>query len=132
MDVRNANVEPIIEHHGTCRTFFLHEKESLREVTMGSYLEFVCEFEIAAGSQLDPHRHNTLEFYYILKGNAVMQIEHEKREVRAGDIVCIPPNAVHSIRPVDKDHGIRVLAFAASFLPPGGAGLDAERMALPA
>jgi quercetin dioxygenase-like cupin family protein len=131
MDVRNAAVEPIVEHGGTCKTFFLHEKESLREATMGSYLEFVCEFEIAAGERLEPHRHNTHEFYYILKGDAIMQIERDKRAMSPGDIVHIPPNAVHSIRPTGTDHPVRVLAFAASFLPPGGAGLDAEPVELP-
>ena len=44
MDVRNAKIEPTIEHGGTCRSFFLIPKESLREATEGSYLEFVSDF----------------------------------------------------------------------------------------
>jgi quercetin dioxygenase-like cupin family protein len=130
MDITNANVEPIIEHAGTCRTFFLVPMESMRSQTEGSYLEFVCEFEIEAGSRLDPHRHNTHEYYYVLSGRAMMQIENEKREVKPGDLIHIPPNAVHSIAPLG-DEPVRSLAFAASFLPPGGAGLDAERAELP-
>ena len=131
MKVANAKVDPVIEHGGTCKTFFMVDKEAMRAETMGSYMEFVCEFEIAEGSHLEPHRHNTHEFYYIIKGKALMQIEHEKREMEVGDLVHIPPNKVHSIRPIGAGP-VRALAFAASFLPPGGAGLDAEPAALPA
>jgi quercetin dioxygenase-like cupin family protein len=130
MQITNANVEPIIEHGGTCRTFFLVPKESMRKETEGSYLEFVCEFEISAGSRLDPHKHDTHEYYYVLSGNAIMQIERDKREVKPGDLIYIPPNAVHSITPIG-DKPVRSLAFAASFLPPGGSGLDAEPAELP-
>jgi|ERR1700736_602059 quercetin dioxygenase-like cupin family protein len=130
MDVMRAGGDPIIEHGGSCTTYFMVPKESMREATQGSYLEFVCEFEIAAGHRLDPHKHDTHEFYYVLSGHAIMQIEQEKREVKPGDLVHIPPNSVHSIAPIG-DKPVRSLAFAASFLPPGGAGLDAERADLP-
>ena len=130
MNIANANVEPIIEHGGTCRTFFLVPKESMRKETEGSYLEFVCEFEIKAGSSLEPHKHNTHEYYYVLSGRATMQVETEKREVSPGDLIYIPPNAVHSITPLDGKP-VRSLAFAASFLPPGGSGPDAEPAELP-
>jgi quercetin dioxygenase-like cupin family protein len=132
MDVRNAKIEPTIEHGGTCRTFFMFPKESIRRETEGSYLEYVSEFEIAAGTHLEPHRHNTHEFYYILSGKALMQIGQEKREVGPGDLIHIPPNAVHSIAPLGDTVPMRALAFAASFLPPGGAGSEAEPAELPA
>ncbi len=51
MDVRNAKVEPTIEHEGTCLTYFMFPKESVREDTMGSYLEYVAEFELKPGRQ---------------------------------------------------------------------------------
>ena len=130
MDVMNAKVEPTIEHGGTCHTYFMVPKEAMRASTDGSYLEYVAEFEIAAGSHLEPHRHNTHEFYYVLKGKALMQIGPEKREIVPGDLVHIPPEAVHSIAPIEGG-SVRCLAFAASFLPPGGAGTEAEKAALP-
>jgi quercetin dioxygenase-like cupin family protein len=130
MHVTNSKVEPTVEHGGTCHTYFMIPKEALRKETEGSYLEYIAEFEIAAGSHLEPHRHNTHEFYYILKGNALMQIGAEKREISPGDLVHIPPNDVHSIRPIG-DGPVRALAFAASFLPPGGAGTEADKAELP-
>lgn len=131
MNVTNARIEPTIEHGGTCRTYFMVPKEAMRAETEGSYLEYVSEFEIAAGSHLEAHRHDTHEFYYVLKGRALMQIGAEKREVEPGDLIHIPPNAVHTIAPLG-DAPVRALAFAASFLPPGGAGTEAEKADLPA
>jgi mannose-6-phosphate isomerase-like protein (cupin superfamily) len=130
MNVMNAKVEPTIEHGGTCHTYFMVPKEDMRASTMGSYLEYVAEFEIAEGSHLEPHKHDTHEFYYVLKGEADMQIGREKRVIKPGDLVHIPPNEVHSIAPV-AGMSVRCLAFAASFLPPGGAGTEAEKAELP-
>jgi quercetin dioxygenase-like cupin family protein len=131
MDVRNAKIQPTIEHGGTCKTFFMFPKESIREATEGSYLEYVSEFEIAPGTHLEPHKHNTHEFFYILSGRALMQIGHEKCEVVPGDLIHIPPHAVHSIAPLGTNEPMRALAFAASFMPQGGSGTEAEPAELP-
>jgi mannose-6-phosphate isomerase-like protein (cupin superfamily) len=125
MDVRNAKIEPTIEHGGTCRTFFMFPKESIRRETEGSYLEYVSEFEIAP-TRLEPHKHNTHEFFYILSGHALMQVGAEKRQVEPGDLIHIPPNTAHSIAPLGTGRPMRALAFAASFMPPGGSGTEAE------
>ena len=130
MYVKNTKIPPILEHGGTCKTYFMVGKEQMRNETMGSYLEYVAEFEIAEGSHLEPHKHDTHEFYYILKGRALIQIENEKKEMEVGDLVHIPPNTVHTIRPIGSGP-VRALSFAASFLPPGGAGTEAEKAELP-
>ncbi|WP_432444927.1 cupin domain-containing protein [Rhizobium leguminosarum] len=44
-----------------------------------------------------------------------MRIGHEKCEVGPGDLIYIPPNAVHSTSPLGNEP-MRALAFAASFL----------------
>jgi quercetin dioxygenase-like cupin family protein len=41
-----------------------------------------------------------------------MEIAGEKAEIRQGDLVKIPPNAVHSLRPISPNASIRCLAFA--------------------
>jgi len=68
MDIRSTQIEPTIEHGGTCRTYLMVPKESMRRETLGSYLEYVAEFELAPGSKLEPHYHDTDEFYYLLRG----------------------------------------------------------------
>jgi quercetin dioxygenase-like cupin family protein len=131
MDVRNARIEPTIEHGGTCKTFFMFPKESIRAETEGSYLEYISEFEIFPGTHLEPHKHYTHEFFYILSGRALMQLGSEKREVAPGDLIHIPPNTVHTIAPLSTSEPMRALAFAASFMPPGGSGTEAEPAELP-
>jgi quercetin dioxygenase-like cupin family protein len=118
MDVRKASGDPVAEHNGTVSTHFLFGKEELRNETSGSYLEFVDIFTVEAGTQLEPHFHNSHEFYFILDGSAVMQVEGTKRIVGPGDLVHIPPNAPHSIAATD-DGPLRSFAFAASFQAPG-------------
>ncbi|WP_127817794.1 cupin domain-containing protein [Microbacterium sp. CPCC 204701] len=123
MDVRNLkSKDPIVEHGGTCLSYFFYDKEELREQTMGSYLEFVAEFELKDGARLEPHYHDSDEFYYILRGSAVMWIEGERRVLEQGDLVHIPRNAVHSIWPSEEDGSFRALSFATSFMLEGRTG----------
>jgi quercetin dioxygenase-like cupin family protein len=117
VNVLSAAVEPISEHGGTVTSYFMYEKEALRGETSGSYLEFVNEFELAAGVSIEPHFHNTHEFYYVIKGGGTMRVDDGTREVTVGDLVHIPPNAPHSI--LAGPEGVRCFAFAASFQKPG-------------
>ena len=41
-----------------------------------------------------------------------MEIEGETREIRQGDLVHIPPMAVHSLRPVSGNAPIHCFCFA--------------------
>jgi quercetin dioxygenase-like cupin family protein len=72
----------------------------------------VSEFEVAGGGLVDPHNHPTHEFYYVTAGRGIMTIEDEEREIRQGDLVHIPPMAIHSLRPVSDHAPIHCLAFA--------------------
>ena len=126
MDVRNAKIEANDRARRNMQDVLHGPQEFVRDATEGSYLEYVSEFEIAPGTHLEPHKHNTHEFFYILSGRALMQVGQEKREVEPGDLIHIPPNTVHSIAPLGTNVPMRALAFAASFLPPGGSGTEAE------
>jgi quercetin dioxygenase-like cupin family protein len=126
MDVRNADVEPTIEHGGSCTSYFMVPKDSFRAETEGSYLEFIDEFELEPGSRLQPHYHDSHEYYYLLSGQAVMQVENEQRVLSPGDLVHIPRNAVHSIWSASATESFRALAFAVSFQPPGASYVEAE------
>jgi quercetin dioxygenase-like cupin family protein len=121
MDVTNSDRPPIIEHGGTCITHFLVDKEELRAQTMGGYLEFVSEFQLKPGASLEPHSHDSDEFYYLLEGSAIMTVAGEEREVHTGDLIRTPPNTVHSIRTIG-DGSFRALAFATSYMPAGKVG----------
>jgi hypothetical protein len=89
MDVRRASDMPVtVEHEGTCHSYFMFEKESVRSETMGTYLD------------------------YLLRGSAVMTIDGEDQAVNVGDLIHIAPNAMHSITDTSVGEGMRALAFA--------------------
>jgi len=96
-------------------------KWTVHEQTKGTYLEFIDDFEIAPGVKAEPHYHDTHEYYFIIEGNAVVQIEREARRVSPGDLVYIPPNAVHAIWPTG-DETLRSFCFAVSYQEPSGIG----------
>jgi quercetin dioxygenase-like cupin family protein len=112
-----SDVQPVLEHDDTVSSFFMYPMESLREATQGSHLQFVNEFTVDAGRAIEPHYHNSHEFYYVLSGQATMRIGDEVAEVHPGHLIHTPPNVPHSI--FAHRSGVRCLAFAVSFIPEG-------------
>ena len=123
MDVRSINeVEPEVEHNGTVPVWYLVHPREMKQLTDGGYLELVNEFEVAAGGYVYPHSHPTHEFYFVMSGRGIMTIEDEDREIRQGDLVHIPPDAVHSLRPVSDHAPIHCFCFAVAV--PGAGEID--------
>ena len=123
MDVRSIEqVKPEIEHAGTVPVWWLVKPGELREITEGGFLELVSEFEVAGGGLVDPHSHPTHEFYYVTSGRGIMVIGGEEREIVQGDLVHIPPNLVHSLRPVSDHAPIHCFCFAVGV--PGAGPVD--------
>jgi quercetin dioxygenase-like cupin family protein len=113
MDVRNIEeVAPIVEHNGTVPVWWMVNSQEMREATEGGFLELVNEFVVEGGSAVFPHSHSTHEFYYVLRGRGIMTIEDEDRPIAQGDLVHIPPDAVHSLRPVSDHASIHCFCFA--------------------
>jgi quercetin dioxygenase-like cupin family protein len=113
MDVRSIeDVEPIVEHNGTVPVWWLFKSREMKEITEGGFLELVNEFEVAGGGYVDPHSHPTHEFYYVTSGRGVMTIDGEDRPIAQGDLVYIPPDKVHSLRPVSDTAPIHCFCFA--------------------
>ena len=94
----------------------------MQEITAGGHLELVSEFEVAGGGVVDPHSHPTHEFYYVTAGRGLMTIGEETREIAQGDLVHIPPDAVHSLRPVSDHTPIHCFCFAVAV--PGAGEID--------
>ena len=119
MDVRSIEqVEPVVEHNGTVPVWWLVEPRELLDITKGGHLELVSEFEVAGGGFVDPHEHPTHEFYYVTSGKGIMTIGDEQCEISQGDLVRIPPNTVHSLRPTGGG-AIHCFCFAVG-LPDAG------------
>jgi quercetin dioxygenase-like cupin family protein len=113
MDIRSIEAsKPIVEHNGTVPVWYLFEPQSLRSATEGGFLELVNEFEVAGGGYVYPHAHPTHEFYYVTSGRGVMTISGEDKEVQQGDLVYIPPDEVHSLKPISEYAPIHCFCFA--------------------
>lgn len=118
MDIRTAKTaRNFIEHEGTVIINSFVPKFTMREETDGGFLEFVDRFEIKAGGKAAPHFHDTHEFYYILEGAPVVQIENEAHRVEPGELIHIPRNARHSIWPT-TEQGMKGLCFSISYQQP--------------
>jgi len=113
MDVRSIeDVEPKIEHNGTVPVWWLINSGEMKQITEGGFLELVNEFEVAGGGYVDPHSHPTHEFYYVTSGRGIMTVDGEDRPIAQGDLVHIPPDKVHSLRPVSATAPIHCFCFA--------------------
>ena len=89
---RADQVEPEVVHQ-TCSVFWILPEGSMRAETQGAFLDFCSEFTVEPGAQLEPHYHDTFEFYFVLEGEAIMQIDQEAHHVSPGDLIRIPRNA---------------------------------------
>jgi quercetin dioxygenase-like cupin family protein len=113
MDVRSIEGSvPIQEHNGTVPVWYLFEPQELREATEGGFLELVNEFDVLAGGYVFPHAHPTHEFYYVTFGRGIMTVGEEEREIQQGDLVYIPPDVVHSLKPISEHAPMRCFCFA--------------------
>jgi len=113
MDVRSIeDAAPTVEHNGTVPVWWMIRPREMFEITKGGHLELISEFEVAGGGFVDPHQHPTHEFYYVTSGRGLMTIADETREIAQGDLVHIPPDTVHSLRPVSDSAAIHCFCFA--------------------
>ena len=61
----------------------------------------LAEATLAAGLLTDLHHHKASEeFYFILEGRGVIQVDGEEQAVGPGDAILIPPGAWHRIRAI--------------------------------
>lgn len=59
----------------------------------------LAEARVPAGGATQRHYHRLAEeFYFVLEGRGVIEIDGESRAVGAGDAILIPPGAWHTIR----------------------------------
>jgi quercetin dioxygenase-like cupin family protein len=113
MDVRSIEEKaPMVEHNGTVPVWWMIESREFKDITDGGFLELVNEFEVPGGGLVDPHSHPTHEFYYVMNGKGIMTIDGEDRAISQGDLVYIPPDKVHSLRPVSDHAPIHCFCFA--------------------
>lgn len=113
MDVRNIRDNaPIAEHNGTVPVWWMVQSREMKDQTDGGFLELVNEFEVEGGGYVEPHSHPTHEFYYVMSGRGIMDIAGDVREIGQGDLVYIPPDKVHTLKPISDHAPIHCFCFA--------------------
>ncbi len=92
MDVRNVeNVGGYITKDGSLVKEIFHPNNS--SVKNQSFAVAIVEKETKA------HYHVTSEeIYFILKGKGTIIIDGKEKEVKAGDVILIPPKSIHKIK----------------------------------
>ena len=114
MDVRSIEGCERKLSHRTVNVWWLVKPEELKAATTGGHLEYVTEFHVAGGEMVEAHSHPSHEFYYVTSGRGLMVVDGEEREVVPGDLVYIPPNKIHSLRPISDSAPINCFSFAIS------------------
>jgi mannose-6-phosphate isomerase-like protein (cupin superfamily) len=80
----------------------------------GARNQSLAEATLAPGQTTERHYHaETEEIYLVLTGTGEMEVERERRQVRPGEAVLIPPGAWHQIRAGDAE-----LRFLCCCAPP--------------
>ncbi len=93
MDIHNIDRVPAFttKDGSEIRELLAHRNSAIRNQTL-------AEARLPPGGSTTPHRHvKTEEIYYILEGQARMQVDQEIATVAPGDAIAIPPGAVHQI-----------------------------------
>jgi mannose-6-phosphate isomerase-like protein (cupin superfamily) len=63
----------------------------------------LAEATLEPGQMTERHYHGcTEEIYFVLEGAGELEVDGERREVRPGDAVLIPPRAWHQIAAVER------------------------------
>ena len=102
-----AHPEPFTTADGsTIRELFGVATERARNQSL-------AEAALAPGQATERHYHReTEEIYFVLEGSGDMEVDGERREVRAGDAVLIPPGAWHQLR-ANEAGALRILCCCA-------------------
>lgn len=63
------------------------------------------------------HWHNRLEVIHVLSGRGVISIELQDHSIAAGDIVTVPPGALHAVRGAQPPLHCQTVSFSLDGLP---------------
>ena len=105
-------IEPLVSDHG----------EVIRELAgpSGSPLarHSLAEVVLPPGKGSLPHYHPKVEeVYYLLQGEAEMEVDGQVERVGPGDVVVIPPRATHYIRNLSDKEVILLVTCAPAWTP---------------
>ncbi len=73
-------------------------RELMHPTLHGNTKQSLAEATIAPGSATHLHRHHrSEEIYYVVAGEGLMTLGHDRFPITVGDTVCIPPGSPHRV-----------------------------------
>jgi hypothetical protein len=78
-------------------------------------------FRVTAGGRFDRHHHDCDEYWFIVRGRGVIEIDRDRYAVEPGDIVCTKRGREHDILQLFDDD-LEGFWFEAALIPGGRAG----------
>jgi quercetin dioxygenase-like cupin family protein len=69
-------------------------------------------FEIKPGTDPDPHVHTHEQLVYIVSGKAEFVVGEEVLQLKAGDLLLVPPNVLHSLKVIGNDPVLNINVFS--------------------
>lgn len=78
-------------------------------------------FRVPAGGRFDRHHHDCAEYWFIVRGRAVVEIDDERYTVEPGDIVCTERGREHDVLQLLDDE-LEGFWFEMALIPGGTAG----------
>jgi quercetin dioxygenase-like cupin family protein/transposase-like protein len=111
VDIRSHRDAPTMLHEGTVQLWQHALGDELRRRTNRGTVEAIVEFELSGGHSTPPHRHRSHVFFYVTAGEGHVVVDGESRAVAQGDLVWVPSNSVHHLRPASSSAPLRYLAL---------------------
>jgi mannose-6-phosphate isomerase-like protein (cupin superfamily) len=98
----------------TAEPFVTKDGSMIRELHH-TELQSLAEAALEPGQSTERHHHRaTEEIYFVTKGSGEMEVDGERRHVRPGDAVLIPPGAWHTL----ENDGTSELTILCMCAPP--------------
>jgi quercetin dioxygenase-like cupin family protein len=69
-------------------------------------------FEIKPGTPPDPHSHAHEQIVYIVSGRAEFVVGEEALQLKAGDLLVVPPNVPHSLLVIGNESVFNINVFS--------------------
>ena len=80
-----------------------------------SAVQSLAEATLEPDQATEPHYHRASEeIYFVVKGSGMLEVDGERRTVRPGDAVLIPPGAWHTL----ENNGTSELRILCCCAPP--------------
>lgn len=89
-------------------SYFLLEKGDVPEDVLG-----ITWVDVEPGARQRPHNHFQPQVYILTAGAGFMRVGDEEQTVSAGDLIYIPPNAMHGI----TNTGSEMLSYISAATP---------------